>query len=272
MTAWPPNENRLEIAPIQSGFLLGSVAGRRDGHGVVVGGLPSRGSMLRKTLLVLANSRKLSGRCVAGRAVAGARIGEWIRPVSDRPDEEVNFFERRYEDDSDPRLLDLASVPLIEPRPKGCHSENWLLDANRWWKREGRVGWAALASLSEGDGPLWANGFSTRHGCNDRIPEDQAARLPGSLRLVRISRLRLSVLAPGTDFGDHRRRVQGFFQLGGFDYGIRVTDPDVERDYLRRRDGNYFLGECFLTLSIGEPFKGFRYKLIAAVIERARTP
>jgi hypothetical protein len=228
-------------------------------------------SMQRRTLLLLANSRKLNGRCVAGRAVLEGRTGGWVRPVSARPDEEINFFERRYEDDTDPRLLDVVSVPLIEARPKGCQTENWLIDANHWWKREGRVGWEALAPLDEGEEPLWVNGFSTRHGCNDRIPDDRADSLPSSLRLVRVPRLRLSVLAPGGDFGDHRRRVQGFFQLGGVDYGIRVTDPETKRAHLRLRDGNYMLNECFLTLSIGEPYKGFRCKLIAAVIERART-
>ena len=81
-----------------------------------------------KRLVCLANSRKLSGRCVAGKELIQGVVGGWIRPVSDRPKEEVSKDERQYEDGSDPRVLDLIDIPLREPRPKSYQSENWLLD------------------------------------------------------------------------------------------------------------------------------------------------
>ena len=37
--------------------------------------------------------------------------------------------------------------------------------------------------------------------------------------------------------------------------------------YLAQPDGNYEIGECYLTVSLGEPFGDACYKLIAAVIE-----
>lgn len=45
-----------------------------------------------------------------------------------------------------------------------------------------------------------------------------------------------------------------------------MTDPVVERKYLVKDDGEYEIGECFLTVSLGEPYKGDCYKLAAAVI------
>lgn len=75
-----------------------------------------------KRIVCLANSRKLSGRCVAGKEMTAGRAGSWIRPVSDRPAEEVSLEERRYADGSDPALRDIINVPLREPRPK---SYNW---------------------------------------------------------------------------------------------------------------------------------------------------
>ena len=73
-----------------------------------------------KRIICLANSRKLSGRCIAGVEISryGSAAG-WIRPVSAREHEEVSEHERQYEDGSDPRVLDVIDIPFVTPRPKG---------------------------------------------------------------------------------------------------------------------------------------------------------
>lgn len=82
-----------------------------------------------KRMVCLANSRKrLAGRCVAGRVLENGQPTGWIRPVSNREHEEVSECERQYQDGSEPRLLDVIDVPLIESKPKGYQTENWLLD------------------------------------------------------------------------------------------------------------------------------------------------
>ncbi len=48
-----------------------------------------------KRIVCLANSRKYSGRCIAGKELlADGRPGRWIRPVSARENEEVSEHER----------------------------------------------------------------------------------------------------------------------------------------------------------------------------------
>jgi Dual OB-containing domain len=223
-----------------------------------------------KRLVCLANSRKLSGRCVAGKELIDNRPAGWIRPVSAREHEEVSEYERQYEDGSDPRLLDIMEVPLLVPRPKGCQRENWLLDPDYYWCKAGRVTWNDLQRLVDPVAPLWTNGYSTYNGCNDRIPLAVAQSVDSSLRLVRAERLKLSVFKPGEAFGNPKRRVQAQFHYGGTEYALWVTDPDYERAYLAKADGDHEIGESFLTISLGEPHNDNCYKLVAAIIERGR--
>lgn len=221
-----------------------------------------------KRIVCLANSRKLNGRCIAGIEVAqGERLG-WIRPVSAREHEEVSEYERQYEDGSDPRLLDVIDVPLLAHRPKDYQQENWLLDPDSYWQRVKRLTWDDLPPLADPAGQLWVNGDSTYNGMHDRIALEQATGLLSSLRLVHVDRLTLSVFKPGEAFGDPKRRVQGRFTHAGVDYRLWVTDPIYERAYLARQDGDYGIGESFVVVSLGEPHKGYCYKLIAAILER----
>ena len=98
---------------------------------------------------------------------------------------------------------------------------------------------------------------------NDRVPIRDAKSPNHSLRLIKVDRLELYVSRPG----NYRRSVQGRFRYDGIDYWLRVTDPTCARQYLRQPDGKYQIGESFLTVSLGEPFHGYAYKLIAAIIE-----
>src|SRR5690349_939479 len=113
-----------------------------------------------KRIVCLANSRKLSGRCIAGKE----SLGGWLRPVSSREHEEVSEYERQYSDGSDPRVLDIMDVPLLEARPKDYQQENWLLDPDKYWRKVGRATWTDVDLLVDTLEPLWIDGYHTYHG------------------------------------------------------------------------------------------------------------
>ena len=220
-----------------------------------------------KRIVCLANSRKQSGRCIAGRQWGvGNGLGKWIRPVSGRENQEVSEYERQYEDGSDPRVLDIIDVPVLKPQPDGYQTENWLLDPGFYWKKVGAYSPFDLPALTDPVGPLWVDGCSTYHGSNDRIPIEVSGRVSSSLRLVAVEKIQLKVIAPGEAFGNSKRRVQGRFAHAGRTYALWVTDPVYERHYLAKLNGTYWIGGCHLTISLSEPFQDSIFKLIAAII------
>jgi len=221
-----------------------------------------------KTLVCLANSRKNKGRCVAGMVDEGS--GQWIRPVSARPNREVSEYERQYADSTDPRVLDIIAVPLLHPQARSYHSENWLLDPHYYWEKTGRAEWDTLLTLEQHPKTLWTNGHSTYHGNNNRVLIEQAHTLPDSLKLIRVDCVTLQVHMPGDRFGDTRKVVDAHFRHAGCTYILRVTDPEYEQTYVDEQEGTYKLSESFLTVSLGEPHEGYAYKLVAAIIERAK--
>ncbi len=222
-----------------------------------------------KRLVCLANSRKLMGRCVAGKEWLGdEKTGEWIRPVSERETQEVSEYERQYEDGRDPAVLDIIDVPMKGHDPEGHQSENWLIEAEEYWEKVGTWPSSELLKLVDPIKSLWVDGHSTKNGENDRIPMSSSNELDGSLRFLAVDELDLEVMTPDEVFGNTKRRVQGKFSYAGENYALWVTDPTYEKRYLRMTDGTYNLGECFVTVSLGEPFRGSIYKLIAAIIEK----
>jgi len=220
-------------------------------------------------MVCLANSRKLHGRCIAGLEVTADNApGPWIRPVSNREHQEVSEYERQYPDGSDPALLDIVDVPLLQHCPHEYQRENWLLNPEYYWERAGTLQWQHLRSFSETTGSLWRNGFHSYSGSNDRIPLPDAAAETSSLKLIHVGRMRLRVFAPGEAFGNAKRRVQGRFTFDGVTYALWITDPVIERRYLALDDGHHDLPESYLTASLGEPFGDYSYKLVAAVMVR----
>lgn len=218
-----------------------------------------------KTLVCLANSRKLSERCVAGIVYGGQK--EWIRPVGAGQYGEVSQDERQYRDGSEPRVLDIVSVPLLRRQPHSFQSENWLLDRDYYWENVGRVGWDELLALEQRPRTLWTNEYHAYHGTNDRIPVEQADSPADSLKLIRVDSVTLYVADEGYEYP--KRAVRARFRYGDYEYALRVTDPEYDV-YRTKSIGTYKLGESFMTVSLGEPYNGFIYKLVAAIIERTK--
>jgi hypothetical protein len=152
-------------------------------------------------------------------------LGGWIRPVSARPTSEVNAKERQYQPGAEPAILDIIGIPMRAPAPNNPQTENHIIDAGFHWRKLGQFAWENLPALSDSPPSLWANGSSSFHGLNDRMPGWLASDFHNSLHLIRPDDIVIRVLTSGTDFGDHRRRVRA------------VCLPGYEIRFYRYRSG-----------------------------------
>ena len=216
-----------------------------------------------KRIVCLANSRKRTERCVAGIEIEGHKRGPWIRPVSDRPDHELSKKERQFANGKEPRLLDIIDVPVLGPAPHGHQRENWLLDHRVRWTYVKSIDWENLALIADKTKSLWPNGYHTHYGTNDHVPLAEVESLDSSLQLIHVDGVQLSVFKEY-----YRPQLRAQFSFAGSEYRLKVTEPNFETAYFARGDGEYDLGESYLTISLSEAFNDACYKLAAAVIPK----
>ena len=222
-----------------------------------------------KRIVCLANSRKSGGRCIAGKEVNNGEFGDWIRPVSDRENEEVSKEECQYEDGNEPDLLDIIDIPLLKHQPHDYQKENWLLDSKSKWTKGDKAEVGDLWNLVDSNATLWSNESNSKEGLKNRIAEDNCKAIDGSLRFIYVDKLILKVSGP--KYKNKSKTVRGVFQYDQIEYNFSVTDPKIEKYYSNKFNDDYELGKSFLTISLGDlhdefPCK-FAYKLIAAIIE-----
>lgn len=209
----------------------------------------------------------MSGRCVAGKEALANGWGAWIRPISGREHEEVSEEERRYESGSDPRVGDVIDLPLLEARPRTYQQENHLLDEKRYWVKVAAASWDDVkAAIDPAPAALWDNGHGTYNGVNDHVPLERAETFDRSLYLVEPENFKVLVQV---EYGG-KRKIRGEFVLRGQQYRLVVTDPVVERRFFAGANGSFPLDGAVLCISLGEPWGGSAYKLVATVITRAR--
>ncbi|HEC85993.1 MAG: hypothetical protein DRR08_27110 [Candidatus Parabeggiatoa sp. nov. 2] len=234
-----------------------------------------------KTIVCLANSRKEGGRCVAGKEIVNNQISQnWIRPVSRSQMGELSakntilhngklpkwlsslimLFKTRK---PQPKMLDIISVPVIQHKPHAYQSENYLIDDKQRWIKQQTLPATQLPQLCDSVPSLWINGYHSSNGVNDRIPLEIATKsINTSLLLIKPENLSILVKKEL-----NRTKIRAEFDFNRQQYRLIVTEPKVESIYRFKAGGKYpITEEVYLCISLGEPFEGYSYKLVAAVI------
>ncbi|WP_417667110.1 dual OB domain-containing protein [Pseudidiomarina sp.] len=220
-----------------------------------------------KKFVCLANSRKVSGRCIAGKELINGVYENWIRPVSERNSHEISEVDRRYQDGSTAQIFDIVGLKLKSKSAHPAQKENYTIDDGYYWSKEGRYT-DSLDFLLDDPDSLWQSDYSSYNGTNDRIPTTAITAEGSSLYFIQPHNLEIVVRIEGAEFGNGKKKVRAAFSYNGDHYLISVTDPEIERIYLAQGEGRYKLnGQYFMTVSLGDAWEGYYYKLAAGVFE-----
>jgi hypothetical protein len=226
-----------------------------------------RNSVRIDRIICLANSYKHGNRCVAGISLD---TGRWVRLVGRRAPGCLTLGEASYSNGSEAALLDVFEAELGEGCGSNCHPEDVYVTEKRW------------RLLYRFDEPRYALHFadfiskrpSVLQGYNDTVSAE---------RVMEVARERSLELIQPEDLWWWNREERGklksraFFRVSHASrvrYDLAVTDPVWLNKLHNLSAGIYphsfFFGgkipKTFLTMSLGEAFEGFHYKLVAGVV------
>jgi len=235
--------------------------------------------MIQKRLLVLANSYKGNGRCIAGREIVavgrdGYRLGSWIRPVGTDHQGELHEPQRRYHNGAFVEVLDIAEFPLIGTANERCQPENYKIPNSFFW-RNVTSGYERydLSYLEEGPIDLWLQA----HEPSDRVSHSFAIQTPPehSLHIIRPKHFRLCLESKMRD-GKSKTCWRAVFEYRGTEYDLSFTDPKIrarfepqvpksyhEPSEIRLPCGDHLL----ICVSLARPWQGYHYKVVATIFE-----
>ena len=154
------------------------------------------------------------------------------------------------------------------PQPISHQGENHVIDSNFYWIKQGRLSWPDISAWLDNPATLWTLGEASYACTNNRVAVGRENGM--SLYLIQVPCLRLRVGRKAPGQSDSKRIVRGEFNYRGTVYRLDVTDPVIECDYLARQDGQYEIAQAVLCVSLGDPFQGYYYKLIASVLYQER--
>jgi hypothetical protein len=229
-------------------------------------------------ILCLANSRKHSGRCVAGLRTDG---GGWVRPIGKNGLNILMPHHYVLPDNTEAALLDLLRIPVGAAVPQPHHPEDRLITGASWElvsrPATGDIAVPLLRAHLDRGPDLLGNK-------KDRLPYRQFLQRPAdaSLALIYPRDLRWRIERVGEY---SKRRTRAVFTLSEVEYDLPVTDPEWEHQLSHLLVGEHPFAStlehvvderdrALMTVSLSEPLgvdeatgdSGWCYKLIAAVI------
>ena len=166
---------------------------------------------------------------------------------------------------NEPMTLDVIRLGIDRARQTAHQPENWLVDSSPWTLIERPASRDATKVLRQAivHGPELLRGFS------DRVSLESIQQVPMEASLALLAPTSISLYRTTNYRGNQRARGQ--FSLGSGDnttYDLAITDPVWEGSIIQNGSQELRQIDCrfLITVSLGEPFGLFCYKLIAAII------
>ena len=202
-------------------------------------------------LIIMTESSKFSGKCVAG---IDTESGRWVRLVSD--DEETHGAianrDLYYQDGSRCEVLDIVDVPVLEECGDDIQPENVLIDTTKYIRYIGRASIEDVLEIHPAERRAYILGNQYSY-----ISEQRVGTVGHSLTLVEVQNLRISQVENPTG----RPKTKATFTYRGYDYEqMSVTDPK----FYTVPNGTVY-ENAVLVVSIGTPYNDKYYKFVSGI-------
>lgn len=222
--------------------------------------------MMKTQMVCLGLSRKQYNLCIAGYDIHNKKT---IRPVTNSSIRCIAPSLCTLDNGKQLEVLDIVEIPLTQHCPVGCQTENYSIDQSAKWKYIGSFDKTQLATLTDTPDILWYNGDSSYYGFNDRMPTEIAESMfAQSIYFLQLNHLDLIVQYEGTLTQYTPKKVRGHFIHNDVKYTLSVTDCAIEPKLKTKECGKYTIqGPLFAGISLSEDFYGYRYKLLASIIQ-----
>lgn len=209
---------------------------------------------MNKTAVILTKSYKNGGYCVAGIDV---NTSDWIRFVSSNMTTHGAITEEMmsYGDGSCCKTGDIVKVQVIEPAPTPHQPENYLINENHYWKKEGVMDLDGLLNLHNCENAYYPFIFQDNWSY---IEDNALGQVDQSLVMVEVSQLTINPVYNGSPA---TRKCEFLYRGHWYKY-MSVTDPDY------RNDGStVYIGSAIIIASLPDTSSnGKFYKCIAKII------
>lgn len=207
--------------------------------------------MENRRLIIMTESSKFSGKCVAGIDVES---GKWVRLVSD--DEETHGAianrDLYYQDGGKCEVLDIVEVPILEECGDDIQPENVLLDTSKYIRY---VGVASLEDVleihpAEVRNDILGNKYSY-------ISEQRVKSVGHSLALVEVQNL--EIVQVENPYGRPKTKVNFTYQ------GDSYTQMSVTDSRFYSVASGTLYDSAVLVVSIGTPYNEKYYKFVSGI-------
>ena len=231
--------------------------------------------MPTRRIIVLANSVKKGGRCVAGRALTSSgEVTEWIRPVSAVDEGTLMPEHMTVNHGHNLDVLDVVNVPLEIHNGDQCHPEDWLVDNTEWEFLE-KYDHDTIADLEDNPNDLWLE--DSNHSDRATCGYLQSQYHHQSLYLIRPQNLHVRLWRVFNKYkGYNQKKTRVVFNYLDNEYALSLTDPVATRLYCNDfpvvdQPANEFTlpfkDKCLLCISLTPQFNGYHYKVAATILE-----
>ena len=204
----------------------------------------------------LANSLKEGGRCVAGieldanhHPVFHNGLPKWVRPVCPTDHGEIPIQHAIAFD-----LLDILEMNVTGSKAAGYQSENVSFDPP--FVKVGTFKMNGLAFLSDKRNTLFGN-------YGKAISVESISELDHSLALLHTRQLHTEFRS--TEGRRNKPQLRAGFEHHGTYYDLPITDPIFRERLLDNPHELDDREDIYLCVSIGIPWEGWHYKLVAGV-------